>query len=79
MNPVTGEVDAPNTGMMILSFFFPGIGLILWLVWKDTLPQKAQSCGKGALIGFIVGMVLTILLTLLSFLIPLIIVGASLY
>ncbi|MBQ4148397.1 MAG: hypothetical protein II594_01545 [Clostridium sp.] len=65
--------------MMILSFFFPGIGLILWLVWKDTLPQKAQSCGKGALIGFIVGMVLTILLTLLSFLIPLIIVGASLY
>ena len=79
VNPVTGEVDAPNTGMMILSFFFPGIGLILWLVWKDTLPQKAQSCGKGALIGFIVGMVLTILLTLLSFLIPLIIVGASLY
>lgn len=79
VNTVTGEVDAPNTGMMILSFFFPGIGLILWLVWKDTLPQKAESCGKGALIGFIVGMVITILLTLISFLIPLIIVGASLY
>ena len=77
VNPATGEVDAPNTGMGVLSFFFPGVGLILYLVWKDTLPQKAHSCGKGALIGFIVGMALTIIFTALSIIIPLIIVGVS--
>lgn len=45
------EVDAPNTGLAVLCFFFPIIGLILWLVWKDQYPLKAKSCGKGALIG----------------------------
>ena len=78
VNPATGEVDAPNTGLMILSFFFPGVGLILYLVWNDKMPQKAHSCGKGALIGFIVGVALTILITIISILIPLIIVGMSL-
>lgn len=45
------ETDAPNTGFAVLCFFFPIIGLILWLVWKDQYPLKAKSCGKGALIG----------------------------
>lgn len=45
------EVDAPNTGLAVLCFFFPIVGLILWLVWKDQYPLKAKSCGKGALIG----------------------------
>ena len=53
--------DAPNIGFAILSFFFPLIGLILWLVWKDTYPLKAKSCGKGALIGVIVGVVIGII------------------
>lgn len=52
--------DAPNAGFMVLSFFFPLIGLILYLVWQNESPLKAKSCGKGALIGFIVGMVLSI-------------------
>ena len=45
------EVDAPNTGLAVLCFFFPIFGLIFWLVWKDQYPLKAISCGKGALIG----------------------------
>ena len=45
------EQDAPNGGFAVLGFFFPLIGLILYLVWKDTLPLRAHSCGKGALIG----------------------------
>jgi len=44
-----------------LCFFFPVVGLILYLIWKDTLPLRARSCGKGALIGVIVWVVLTIL------------------
>ena len=52
--------DKPSTGFLILSFFFPLIGLILYLVWKNTSPLKAKSCGKGALIGFIVGVVISV-------------------
>ena len=46
--------DAPNTGFAVLGFFFPLIGLILFLMWKDQTPLKAKSAGKGALIGVIV-------------------------
>ena len=51
------EVDAPSTAFAILGFFFPLIGLILWAVNKDKTPLKANSAGKGALIGFIVSIV----------------------
>jgi hypothetical protein len=46
--------DAPSGGFAVLGFFFPFIGLILWLVWNNSSPLKAKSCGKGALIGVIV-------------------------
>lgn len=52
---VTEGTDAPNMGFAVLCFFIPLLGLILYLVWKDEMPLKAKSCGKGALIGFIVG------------------------
>ncbi len=53
--------DAPDTGFAVLGFFFPIVGLILYLVKKDTYPQKAKSAGKGALAGFITGIVLSII------------------
>ncbi|MBQ7044746.1 MAG: hypothetical protein IJN78_09150 [Clostridia bacterium] len=53
--------DAPSKGFAVLSFFFPLVGLILWLVWKDKTPLKAKSCGKGALIGVIVNIVFSII------------------
>ena len=53
--------DAPNIGFAFLGFFFPVIGLILWLLWKDTTPLKAKSCGKGALASAIVSVVVGIL------------------
>ena len=49
-----GTEDAPDMAMSILGFFIPILGLILYLVWKSTYPKKAQSAGKGALIGFCV-------------------------
>ena len=52
--------DAPSAGFSVLCFFFPLIGLILYLIWKDTLPLRARSCGKGALIGVIVAVALSI-------------------
>ena len=57
-----GEQDAPNMGFAVLSFFFPMIGLILWLVWKDQMPLKAKSCGKGALIGVVTNFILSIVI-----------------
>ena len=55
------EVDAPNMGIAILSFFIPLVGLILWALWKDKTPLKAKSAGKGALIGFCVSIVFSII------------------
>lgn len=55
--------DAPSGGFAFLCFLFPLLGLILYLVWKDDYPQKAKSCGKGAIIGVIVSIVITIVST----------------
>lgn len=49
--------DAPSAGFAVLCFFIPVVGLILYLMWHETYPLKAKSCGKGALIGVIVGAV----------------------
>ena len=46
--------DAPSAGFAVLCFFFPVVGLILYLVWKDSMPMRARSGGKGALISVIV-------------------------
>ncbi len=59
--------DAPSTGFAVLCFFFPVVGLILYLVWHDTMPLRAKSCGKGALIGVIVEVAAALLVTILSF------------
>ncbi len=57
--------DAPNAGFAVLSFFFPIVGLILYLVWNDQYPLKAKSCGKGALIGVITYFALALLSVIL--------------
>lgn len=59
--PAPREDDAPNAGFAVLSFFVPIVGLILYLVWNDTMPMRARSCGKGAIIGFIVWLILGII------------------
>ncbi len=68
--PQNYEQDAPSTGMKVLGFFLPGVGLILYLVWRDQLPLKAKSAGKGALIGVIVWAALCVVLTIVSYAVP---------
>lgn len=55
---LTGAVvdDGPSGGYGVLGFFFPLVGLILYLVWKDDYPLRARSCGTGAAWGFGVSM-----------------------
>jgi hypothetical protein len=49
-----GANDKPSVGLAVLSFIFPIVGLILFLVWKNTRAKRAKSCGLGALVGVIV-------------------------
>lgn len=52
--------DAPSTGYAILCFCFPIVGLILYCVWRESLPQRAKSAGVGGLLGFVIGVILTV-------------------
>ena len=53
------DSDTGSAGWAVLGFFFPLVGLILYLVWKDSKPLSAKQAGKGALIGVIVSVVLS--------------------
>ena len=73
----TNTVPAPQSEascwpFAILSFFFPIIGLILYLVWHDSIPKRATYCGVGALIGICLPvLLLTFLLAILIFILAL--------
>lgn len=43
--------DGGGVGWGILGCCIPVVGLILWLVWKDTKPQTAKAAGIGALVS----------------------------
>lgn len=64
---VTAPVEADKSSFWfgLLSFFFPIVGLILFIIWKDNMPKRAKSAGIGAIIGVIAGIVLSILLSVL--------------
>ena len=68
--PYPNPQDIYSGGWIALGFFFPLVGLILYLVWQTELPNRARACGKGALIGVIVyaaGVVLTVILMVVIF------------
>ncbi|MDE5671133.1 MAG: hypothetical protein K2I14_06705 [Eubacterium sp.] len=60
-------LDKKSTGLNILSFFIPLVGLILYLTQKDQTPIKAKGCGKAALIGFILQIVFSIVYVVVIF------------
>ena len=55
------EKDAPSTGLWILGFLIPIVGLILYLTEKDKNPQKAKSAGQGALWSVIIGAIIGVI------------------
>ena len=50
-------VDSGSFGWGVLGFCFPIVGLILYLVWKDSKPKSAKVAGLGALISVAVSFV----------------------
>lgn len=53
-------IDNGSFGWAVLGFFFPLVGLILFLVWKDSKPLSGKKAGIGALVGVISKVVLAI-------------------
>ncbi len=51
------RVEGDTLGWAVLGFFFPLVGLILYLVWKEERPRASLSAGKGALWGVIIQVV----------------------
>ncbi len=47
--------------LSVACFFAPVVGLILYIVWKSTMPHKAKEAGKWALIGLGANVALSIL------------------
>ena len=59
--PAAPVEQKASFGWAVLGFFFPIVGLILWLGWKNDQPAKAKKAGVGALVGVIVNIVISIL------------------
>ena len=53
-------VDKGGFGWGLLGYCLPIVGLILFLVWKDTKPKTAKAAGIGALVSTILAVVLYI-------------------
>ena len=54
-------VDNGGFGWGLLGCCIPLVGLILFLVWKDTKPKSAKSAGIGALVSVGVGILFYVL------------------
>ena len=59
------ESEESKFGWGVLGFFFPIVGLILFLVWKSDKKKASKAAGLGALIGFCISIVLSIILVIL--------------
>ena len=57
---ITASNDTPSIGVAILGGFIPLAGFIIWVSWNTTMPLKARSAGRGALIGFIAYILLVV-------------------
>ncbi len=51
----------------ILGCCFPIVGLILYIVWKDTKPKSSKEAGIGALIGVLLPIFVYLLIIILAF------------
>ena len=56
------ERDSNSVGWWWLGFFFPLVGLVLWIVWGGDTPIRAKRIGWGALVGVIVSVALVVLI-----------------
>ena len=55
VSQVTHPATVDNGGFLwgLLGCCIPLVGLILFLVWKDTKPKTSKAAGIGALVGVV--------------------------
>tara|TARA_B110000091_G_scaffold152918_1_gene162742 strand:- start:102 stop:740 length:639 start_codon:yes stop_codon:yes gene_type:complete len=58
--------DIPSTGLNIISFLIPLVGLIIYLTEKDKAPKKANAAGKAALWGTGISILLYVISVIVS-------------
>lgn len=56
-----GNTNKNYTGLKVISFFIPIVGLIVYAVNIVQNPEIAKECGKYALIGFCIGLILSVI------------------
>ena len=59
-------VDNGGFGWGLLGYCLPIVGLILFLVWKDTKPKTAKAAGIGALVSVIIAVVYYVIMLVLG-------------
>ena len=52
--------EKSGIGWGILSFFFPAVGLILFLLWRKRKPRASRASGIGALTGLIATLIIVL-------------------
>lgn len=57
------EIPEEKGGFLwgLLGCCIPLVGLILFLVWRDSKPKTAKSAGIGAIVGVVIGIISSIL------------------
>ena len=58
--------DTGSGGFGVLGFFFPIVGLILFLIWHETYPKRAKGAGLGALIATSVKVAIILLYVIIA-------------
>ena len=58
--------DNGSFGWAVLGCCIPLVGLILFLIWKDTQPNNAKKAGIGALVSVICGVVFYVLMMIIG-------------
>lgn len=57
--PGKNVVDSGSVWWGVLGCCIPIVGLVLYIVWKDTKPESAKKAGIGAIIGFVISCIPT--------------------
>ena len=66
-NTAPAVVDKGGFGWGLLGWCVPIVGLILFLVWKDTKPKSSKAAGIGALVSVILLVVVYAVIFALGF------------
>ena len=66
---VNYEEEKNTFGWGVLGFFFPIVGLILFICWKKDRPKASKSSGIGTLVSVLARVLLAILIIVIGFIV----------